>query len=149
MAHDFPYKSLHEYLDSIFKGVTPSENDIIQAKKSYWKAYNTRLKQHQRKKRKEITIALDKKEWEALLQRRSTNQSIHDYIKEWLTHHISNSPIVTNTIVQDTSQIEQQLFVVCDYLEGLVYQRRHIDNNSIATLEQLLYKLQKLLEDKF
>jgi hypothetical protein len=38
---------------------------------------------------------------------------------------------------------------VIDYLEGLVYQRRHIDKDSIAGLEQLLFKLQKLLEDKF
>lgn len=149
MAHDFPYKSLHEYLDSVFKGLTPSENEIIQAKKSYWKAYNTRLKQHQRKKRKEVTLALNKNEWQSLLERRNPNQSIHDYIKEWLTHHIDNSLVKPNTIVHDTTQIEQQLFVVIDYLEGLIYQRRHIDNDSIAKLEQLLYSLQKLLEDKF
>ncbi len=149
MAHDFPYKSLHEYLDKIFMNLTPSENEIAQAKKEYWKAYNTRLKQHQRKKRKEITISLDKRQWESLLEKRKPNQSIHDYIKEWLTHHIYNSPVKPNTIIHDTTQIEQQLFVVTDYLEGLVYQRRHIDNDSIAKLEQLLYSLQKLLEDKF
>lgn len=149
MAQDFPYKSLHEYLDKVFVGLTPSENEIVQAKKAYWKAYNTNLKQNQRRKRKEVTVALDKKEWQSLLERRSPNQSLHDYIKEWLTHHINNSPIVANIIVQDTSQIEQQLFVVCDYLEGLVYQRRHIDKDSIAGLENLLHQLQKLLKDKF
>lgn len=149
MAQDFPYKSLHEYLDKVFVGLTPSESEIAQAKKEYWKAYNTHLKQNQRKKRKEVTLALDKNEWQSLLERRTPNQSIHDYIKEWLTHHIDNSPIVANIIIQDTTQIEQQLFLVTDYLEGLVYQRRHIDKDSIAGLEQLLYKLQELLEDKF
>ena len=149
MAQDFPYKSLHEYLDKVFMGLTPTESEIAQAKKEYWKAYNTHLKQNQRKKRKEVTLALDKNEWQSLLERRTPNQSIHDYIKEWLTHHIDNSPIVPSTIIQDTTQIEQQLFLVTDYLEGLVYQRRHIDKESIAGLEQLLYKLQELLEDKF
>lgn len=149
MAHDFPYKSLHDYLDKVFSGTTPTENEIIQAKKQYWKAYNTRLKQNQRKKRKEVTIALDKKLWEALLEKRKPNQSVHDYIKELLTHHIDNSPIAPNTIIQDITHIEQQLFLVTDYLEGIVYQRRHIDTDSIAGLENLLYELQKLLEDKF
>lgn len=149
MAQVFPYKSLHDYLDKVFSGTTPSENEITQAKKEYWKAYNTHLKQNQRKKRKEVTLALDKKQWEALLERRKPNQSVHAYIKELLTHHIDNTPIATSTIIQDTTQIEQQLFLVTDYLEGLVYQRRHIDKDSIAGLEQLLYKLQKLLEDKF
>ena len=149
MALVFPYKSLHDYLDKVFSGTSPSENEIAQAKKEYWKAYNTHLKQNQRRKRKEVTIGLDKKQWEALLERRKPNQSVHAYIKELLTHHIDNSPIAPNTIIQDTTQIEQQLFLVTDYLEGLVYQRRHIDKDSIAGLEQLLYKLQKLLEDKF
>lgn len=149
MTGDFPYKSLHEYLDKVFVGLTPSETEIVQAKKTYWKSYNTHLKQKQRKKRKEVTIAFDKKEWQSLLERLNPNQSLHDYIKELLNHHIDNTPIAISTIIQDTTQIEQQLFLVTDFLEGLVYQRRHIDKGSIATLEQLLYKLQKLLEDKF
>lgn len=149
MAQVFPYKSLHDYLDNVFSGTSPSETEIAQAKKEYWRVYNTHLKQNQRKKHKEVTLALDKKQWEALLERRNPNQSVHGYIKELLIHHIDNSPIVTSTIIQDTTQIEQQLFLVADYLEGLVYQRRHIDTDSIAGLEQLLYKLQKLLEDKF
>jgi hypothetical protein len=149
MAQAFPYKSLHDYLDKVFSGTTPSESEIAQAKKAYWKAYNTHLKQNQRRKRKEVTLALDKKQWEALLQRRNPNQSVHAYIKQLLNHHIDNSPVVPNTIIQDTTQIEQQLFLVTDYLEGLVYQRRHIDTDSIKGLEQLLYRLQKLLEDKF
>lgn len=149
MAQVFPYKSLHNYLDKVFSGTSPSETEIAQAKKEYWRVYNTHLKQNQRKKYKEVTLALDKKQWEALLERRNPNQSVHAYIKELLTHHIDYSPIVTSTIIHDNTHIEQQLFLVTDYLEGLVYQRRHIDTDSIAGLEQLLFKLQKLLEDKF
>lgn len=149
MTGDFPYKSLHEYLDNVFSGKSPTEMEIVQAKKTYWKAYNTHLKQKQRKKRKEITIAFDKKEWQSLQERLNPNQSLNSYIKELLTQHIDNTPITPTTIIQNTTQIEQQLFLVIDYLEGLVYQRRHIDKVSIAGLEQLLYKLQKLLGDKF
>lgn len=149
MADNFPYKSLHEYLDKVFSGTSASEIEITKAKKEYWKAYNTHLKQKQRRKCKEVTLAFDKKEWQSLLERLNPNQSLHGYIKELLNHHSNNAPIATSTIIQDTTQIEQQLFLVTDYLEGLVYQRRHIDSNSIAGLEHLLQELQQLLEDKF
>lgn len=149
MTGDFPYKSLHEYLDDFFSGTSPTEMEIVQAKKTYWKAYNTHLKKKQRKKRKEVTIAFDKKEWQSFQEKLNPNQSLNSYIKELLTHDIDKTPITPTTIIQNTTQIEQQLFLVIDYLEGLVYQRRHIDKDSIAGLENLLHELQRLLEDKF
>lgn len=149
MAQDFPYKSLHDYLDTIFKGLSPSDNQIAQAKKDYWKTYNTHLKQSQRKKRIEITITLDKNLRDSLLLRCPANESISNYIKKWITQQTNQNSLNCQSKPIENTQIEQQLFIVCDYLEGLLYQRKHIDKDSIATLEQLLCKLQRLLEDKF
>lgn len=149
MEQDFPYKSLHDYLDDLFRDKTPTESEITQAKKQYWKTYNTRLKKSQRQKRREVTIAFEKDEWESLLKKRSPNQSLHAYIRELLIHPTDNNHISPSIPLQDTTQIEQQLFLVTDYLEGLMYQRRLMDKESVARLENLLAALQRLLEEKF
>lgn len=149
MEQDFPYKSLHDYLDRVFIGRAPTENEIVEAKKQYWKVYNTRLKQIQRKKYKEVTIALEKQMWEVLLQKRSSKQSLPSVIKELLTLQLEGHSEISTRNVQDAPLIEQQLFLVIDYLEGLMYQRRLIDKESIIRLETLLQRLQQLLEEKF
>lgn len=145
---DFPYKSLHDYLDSVFKDKMPSETEIKEAKKDYWRSYNTHLKRTQRAKYKEVTLALDKQLLEVLLKKRKPKQSLHDYIKELLTQ-IGNDLNIPTKPLQNTTQVEQQLFLVIDYLEGLVYQRRMIDKESITGLENLLHHLQQLLDEKF
>lgn len=149
MKNGFPYKSLHDYLDLVFRDKTPDENEIIEAKKIYWKSYNTALKQNQRKKRKEVTIAFEKDEWEMLSRERNPNQTIQAFIKVLLLQQIGNGATNRNTFLKDTTQIEQQLFLVTDYLESMIYHRRFIDNESIQVLEQHLLQLRKLLEALF
>lgn len=150
MNEDFPYKSLHDYLDMIFRDKTPTENEIDQAKKQYWKEYNTHLKRNQRKKRKEITVSLDKQQWELLQQRLFSNQSPSHFIKEFLLDHLENKKKEIGKTNQDeVIQIEQQLFSLINYVESLLYQRRMIEGQSIGQLEKRLSQLQKLLEEKF
>lgn len=149
MKSEFPYKSLHDYLDVVFKDKTPNENEIIEAKQLYWKSYNTYLKQTQRKNRKEVTISLEKEQWEILSKERNPNQTIQAYIKGLLLQRIGNEVTFKKTIIQDTTQIEQQLFLVTDYLESMIYHRRFIDNESIQLLESHLIQLRRLLEAIF
>ena len=143
------YKSLHDYLDAIFKDSSPSENEIIQAKKAYWKAYNTRLKQDKRKKTKEVTISLNKETLELLNQKLITGESISSYIQKLLK---TNLQIIETTGFFEKElglKIEQQLFIIIDYLESLLYQRKLIDTSQIALLEKHLEKLQNLMEEKY
>ena len=143
------YKSLHDYLDAIFKDSSPSENEIIQAKKDYWKAYNTKLKQAKRKKTKEVTISLNKETLERLNQKLSTTESISHYIQNLIK---TNLQIIETTGFFEKElglKIEQQLFIIIDYLESLLYQRKLIDTFQIALLEKQLEQLQKLMEEKF
>lgn len=143
------YKSLHDYLDAIFKDFSPSENEIIQAKKDYWKTYNTRLKQDKRKKTKEVTISLNKETLELLNQKLVAGESINHYIQSVLK---TNLQIIETTGFFEKElglKIEQQLFIIIDYLESLLYQRKLIDTSQIALLEKHLEKLQNLMEEKY
>ncbi len=149
MKSDFPYKSLHDYLDVVFKDKSPNENEIVEAKKLYWKSYNTFLKQTQRKNRKEITLAFEKEQWEKLSKERNPSQSIQSYLKELILKQIGCMDLTKRVFLKDTVQIEQQLFVVADYLESMIYHRRFIDTESIGVLEKHLLHLRKLLEDLF
>ena len=143
------YKSLHDYLDAIFKDSSPSENEIIQAKKDYWKAYNTKLKQGKRKQNKEVTISLNKETLERLNQKLATTESISHYIQNLIKTNLQI--IETNCFFEKELglKIEQQLFIIIDYLESLLYQRKLIDTFQIALLEKHLEQLQKLMEEKF
>ena len=143
------YKSLHDYLDAIFKDSSPSENEIIQAKKDYWKAYNTKLKQAKRKQNKEVTISLNKETLERLNQKLATTVSISHYIQDLIK---TNLQIIETTGFFEKElglKIEQQLFIIIDYLESILYQRRLIDTTQIALRERHLEQLQNLMEEKF
>ena len=143
------YKSLHDYLDAIFKDSSPSDNEIIQAKKNYWKAYNNKLKQAKRKQNKEVTISLNKETLELLNQKLATTESISHYIQNRIKTNLQI--IETNCFFEKELglKIEQQLFIIIDYLESLLYQRKLIDTFQIALLEKHLEQLQKLMEEKF
>ncbi|MGC4129234.1 MAG: hypothetical protein QM564_06670 [Bergeyella sp.] len=145
------YKSLHDYLDDLFRNRTPDTEEIIQAKKTYWRSYNTRLKQTQRRKHKEITLSLTKEELELLRRRLQAKQSVSAYIKKLLQDHLEDTSLLQNNTIdkQALNQIEQQLFLLIDYLESLIYQRRFVDQHQIGKLEQHILYLQQLLETQF
>lgn len=143
------YKSLHDYLDAIFKDSSPSENEIIQAKKDYWKAYNTRLKQDKRKKAKEVTISLNKETLELLNQKLVAGDSISSYIQRILKTNLQIIDTTDSFKKELGLKTEQQLFIIIDYLESLLYQRKLIDTSQIALLEKHLEQLKNLLEEKF
>lgn len=137
------YNSLHDYLDNLFRNRTPDTEEIIQAKKTYWRSYNTRLKQTQRRKHKEITLSLTKDELEMLRKRLQVKQSVSAYIKKLLQDHLEDTSLHHNNTIdkQALNQIEQQLFLVTDYLESLIYQRRFVDKDQIGKLEQYVQQL--------
>lgn len=149
MKQGFPYKSLHDYLDVVFKDKTPDENEIIEAKKLYWKSYNTFLKRSQRKKHREVTITLEQEQWDSLSKQKDTTQTLQEYLKEFILKQIGSKDSTKRAVLQDTVRIEQQLFLVTDYLESMIYHRRFIDAESIRVLKKHLLQLRRLLEDLF
>ena len=149
---NFPYKSLHDYLDIIFRDRIPNEDQIIEAKKQYRKDYNAHLKRHYRNSHKQISLSLTKGEMELLKRKLETQQLASDYIKKLVIAHLDSNLTTLNqqdTQRKDLDQIEQQLFILIDYLESLLYQRRFVDNTQIGKLEQYILQLQQLLETQF
>ena len=143
------YGSLHDYLDDLFNNKNPNDEEIIQAKKAYWRSYNKRLKQIQRQKHKEVTISISKELLELLNGRLEPKQSIIDYIKTLLEKHLRGSENVNLNQKKELLQIEQQLFLVIDYLESLLYQRKLIDRQQMQQLEKYIQNLQFVLEQNF
>ena len=143
------YNNLHDYLDDLFNSKNPNDEEIIQAKKAYWRSYNKRLKQIQRQKHKEVTISISKELLELLNGRLEPKQSIIDYIKTLLEKHLRGSENVNLNQKKELLQIEQQLFILIDYLESLLYQRKLIDRQQIQQLEKHIQNLQFVLEQNF
>ena len=146
------YKTLHDYLDDLFRDKNPNNEKIIEAKEIYRRSYNKRLKQLKREKHREVTIALTKEEVELLKRKLESQQSVSGYIKKLVLAHLDNSQTLfnqQNTQKKDLAQVEQQLFILIDYLESLLYQRRFVDNTQIGKLEQHILYLKQLLEAQF
>ena len=138
LPEPWTYNNLHDYL---FNGKNPSDEEIIQAKKTYWRSYNTRLKQIQRQKNKEVTISLTKEVLELLNRKLEPKQTIIDYIKVLLENHLQSNENVNNNQKKELLQIEQQLFILIDYLESLLYQRKLIDRQQMQQLEKHIQNL--------
>lgn len=149
LSEPWTYNSLHDYLDVLFNNKNPTDEEIIQAKKTYWRSYNTRLKQIQRQKHKEVTISLNKELLELLNRRLEPNQSINDYIKILLESHLQSNESINYYQKKELLQIEQQLFILIDYLESLLYQRKLIDRQQMSQLEKHLQNLHLVLEQNF
>lgn len=149
---NFPYKGLHDYLDIIFRDIIPTEDQITEAKKQYRKYYNSHLKRNYRNSHKQIALSLTKYEMELLKRKLETQQLASDYIKKLVIAHLDNNLTTLNQQniqKKDFAQIEQQLFILIDYLESLIYQRRFVDNTQIGKLEQHILYLKQLLEAQF
>ena len=140
------YNNLHDYLDDLFNSKNPNDEEIIQAKKAYWRSYNKRLKQIQRQKNKEVTISLTKELLELLNRKLEPKQTIIEYIKVLLENHLQSNENINTNQKKELLQIEQQLFLVIDYLESLLYQRKLIDRQQMQQLEKYIQNLQFDLE---
>lgn len=144
MKYNVPtdFTSVHEYLDGVFKGQSPTAIDIIQAKQCYWRAYNTNLKRKQRSEFKSIRIKLNKKEHLALQKMlpsdRPLSQSVHTIVMNYLEGDVDPTPRI------NTALIEQQLFFIAEYLKELA---ENMDTDRACELEQHIHTLETLIEE--
>lgn len=149
LPEPWTYNSLHDYLDYFFNNKNPSDEEIIQAKKTYWRSYNKRLKQIQRQKRKEVTLSLSKEVLESLERKLEPKQPVADYIKTLLDNHLQSNENINNYKKEEILKVEQQLFILIDYLESLLYQRKLVDRQQFSQLEKYIQNLQRVLQEKF
>lgn len=142
------YHSIHDFLDAFFEGKNPSKEEIKEAKKMYWRAYNTRLKKKQRKKNREVTFSVTPSEEKEITKRLLPQQSIGQYVKQLVLQEINSTK--SFRIDSDLlASIEQQQFQLIEYLETLLFQSKILDKRSIRILEKQLHNLQKSFQKYF
>lgn len=143
--HPHKFKSVHDFMDALFIGCTPSEEAIIEAKRQYWKSYNTDLIARRRKQKSEFTLILSKEELGKTKSLMCKEKSVTEFLRKIVINSISGAvkPINNN----DTALIEQQLFLIASYLEELIDNEVIIDQNIHREISTQLSELQTLINE--
>lgn len=138
------FSSVHDYLDTIFEGVTPSKEAIIGAKKEYWRAYNTDLKRRKRKAFPTFQISFSKEDITIVRSKLQNGQSVSKYIHELVLRHLKDGTDLTPKV--NTALIEQQMFLIAEYLRELL-DVDDIDTEKIKQLETYIKVLEIVIQE--
>lgn len=88
----FPYESLHEYLEKVLSVMEcPTDTQIKQAKKDYWRLYHRFYRRQRRKVFKEVTLALDQKTLKEIEKRRK-NVPLTQFIYRLVVQSLEDQP---------------------------------------------------------
>ena len=99
--HNFPYTSVHEYLDECNpQNKELSNEEIAELKKTYWRMYRTHKIREKRKAGKTISIIISPKEYSLVKKNAElADTSVTAYTRGQLfTSFASMSPLVKNKI---------------------------------------------------
>ena len=138
MEKEFNYKSVHEYLDEVFQGKEHvSHRDVKVAKRKYWRMYNTALKRRRRAEYDEITLSFSKAEVMKLKRKLNLESKLSASLKQLILDFLeSGSLTIVNHI--DTSAIENELFLITEYLEQILEEMIPIETTTIkAFMKQI------------
>ena len=138
------FTSVHDYLDKLFADIEPSKQQIVQAKKVYWRAYNTDLKRRKRKSHPCFQISFSKEELSLLRERLRKGESVSQYIHQLVLKHIRKGKTLAPQV--NTALIEQQLFLISEYLRELL-EFDAIDTDKIERLETYLQALETAIKE--
>jgi hypothetical protein len=141
------YKNLHDFLDALFEGQDPSNESVVLAKNQYWKAYNLKLIQKRRKQNHEFSVSFSKAEFKLVKERMIAKQAVSQYIRQVVLDDLYDDTSTNHVI--DTAIIEQQLFLVAEYLRDLLENERTINESAITHLQSQILELQNLIENQF
>ena len=143
----YTYQNIHEYLDAIFKDIlNPSNEDIVKAKREYWRIRNKHIKRKWRKEHTICTIAFRDNEIKLLRQYITGDIPLSRFIKTQILLLVSEEK-VQHPI--NLTHIEQQLFRIADFLEEIIDNEWVIDAKRIQFLENAVKELQELLNQSF
>jgi len=136
------FNSVHDYLDDIFEDMDPTDNQIQTAKKWYWRCYNTDLKRR-RKTYTNLSIYFSKDEIQRI-KTATEKGKISDFVKKVVLSHLDGTTTFTQKL--DTAVIQEQLFLIAEYLLEIINGDTAIDNTSLMALEKRIAQLQTQIE---
>ena len=131
------YNSLYEFLDDNLKGINnPSNEQIIELKKKYWKDYFYHYRKNYRQKFQEVTLRFSKKNIEKLNAKKG-NQSLAQFLYDCIEMALESNQ---NGIMdkETLGQISLNLMNVIHLLE------EQIDTNNATLTEEVLERIEEL-----
>lgn len=144
MSTSFPYHSLNDYLDIVFENADPTDDQIMRAKKHYWKMYNTDLKRRRRTKVQEFLVGFTQEETQKLKSLIMGEKGIAPLIRTIVLGFLDqNTTIATQHF--NTDKIEQSLALIVSYLEEVM--EDNVQPHHIANLIQRINHLEILILD--
>ncbi len=138
--------SLYAYLDSTKVLETGSEQDIVNARKEYWRQYKAEWRRNQRNATKQYTIALTADEAKQItIAAKKHRRSITTFIKESCQAYLNTTYLVPDVVA--LNEIRQLLAINYNALQKL------FDENVIPfqigrTLVQQMAELEKNVFEK-
>lgn len=139
MKYDtFPYKGLHDYLDTVFASKNHvTEEEIIAEKKAYWKLYYRHYRKYRRTHvKREFTLGFDKQALKLMHQKRkdlSISEFLYACIYTILTgekyHLLDTKPI---------DKLHQQLMELISLIEEL------LEDYDIEMNQEILSRLENI-----
>ena len=129
------YNSIHEYLDHVFAdSLNPSTDEIITAKKQYWRWYLNAYQQERRSRIKEYTLGFDAEKMQRIHKKRDELS-----VSEFLYHCVFSALESDKTI--DTGQLN----TICSQQQEIIgLLEEIIDNDATEMTESLLDKMEAL-----
>lgn len=135
------FTGVHDYLDELFASSDPSDAEIILAKKWYWRCYNSHLKR-QRKHYSNLSVYFSQEQI-TRIKTYAENRKVSDFIKRVVLSYMDGTTSVVKKV--DTAIIEQQLFLISEYLQEIV-QSNVIGDAQLQFLEARIKDLQIHIE---
>lgn len=131
---DFNFKSVHEYMDTLFKDREPSEAEIAHAKKAYWKLYLKAYKKRYRDSNVQIAFYISKSDYAKYKQLAKTK----DMKVTSLLRQLALQPKSF-----DGNVLKQPIMELIDLVEEAIYENTKIDKDLLLDgLKTLLIHLE-------
>ena len=139
------YNNIYEYLDMAFsENDNPSKEEIIEAKKQYYKLWHREYNRKRRKIRKEFTLGFDAKTLQQIKQQKGT-RSISKYLYEAVCDAIG-SERKSDFDNEQLTFVHQKLMQLIVLLEEVLERDNSLDTeHTLERIEELELQFSKLI----
>ncbi len=127
------YKSIHEYMDVLFRNTIASDSDIVKAKEEYRKYYQKHYRKAYKQKYAQITFRISKIQYQ-VFEKIAQEKGIK------LTTLLKQRALQIK--ISDNQKIKIQLSELLDYIEECIYENKKLN---VARLLQELETIEQAL----
>jgi len=137
------FSSVHHYLDAIFENRQPTADELQEARKHYWRAYNAKVHRERRARNHYITLYFSKEEYAILKESVASKKNLTQYCKQLILEGVDKG---TSSRQINTGIIEQELFELLHMLEAYYQKQQIISRNDFKKLKDTINQIQENIE---